>query len=1175
MSAEVDSSRLRLESIKLVGFKSFVEPTTIKLPSNLTGIVGPNGCGKSNIIDAVRCMMGESSAKHLRGESMADVIFNGSTQRAPLGQASIELTFHNPDGALGGEYAHFEKICIRREVTRDGQSNYYLNNTRCRRRDIVDIFLGTGLGPRSYAIIGQGTISKIIEAKPEELRNYLEEAAGISEYKERRRETENRIRATRENLDRINDIREELQNQLDKLQRQAQAAERYQILKKEERQLEQELLALRWQHQAQKSEQIASQLTQAEILLESKNAELTQCIAQLETLREVQHSQTEETQQLQENFYLSGQKVSQLEQSIHHQQQRIDQCEQEIDSIKKALIECQTDLETSRQIVENVEIELGQLNPLINSISVQHNDLKSAFERSELEVTLSQREWEEFTTESHKTQQQAHVKQNQIQNLEQQIQTLRNRAQRTKEMQSKIEFEPLIQEISEYQAQQENLQATLEELTEAKKQQQQQIYDRRNDLDAKRRVLQQQQQLIQQKTGRLASLEALQQAALGHDQTDLDAWLDENQLTNNLRLGAILTVDSKWQLAVETVMGKYLQAICVDTIDNLPTLIPGGTAIDCIVWQTSNMNQQGQPNRLSHAVTGDANVIAMLDSVYQAENLTEALKLREKLAVHESIITPEGVWISSSWVRLHQQDSTSNGIFARESAIKEEKQNIAETKIEIEAIVTSIDLLQEQLLALEQQQEMLQQQWQSSNHRLADITAKTQVKQNHLQQLEQRQQQLHIELEEYNIETESLSEALLETRSEWQIAMQAMQKFADQREKLQSNKTKTQATYEQTKRMSQQINQQYHDLRVQHQRLTSELNAKQELATRADIQIQHYQQRFTELTSQIDKLQEPLAGWKSQLEAALDYRLTAEEDLQVSRQQLQNIEHQMRGHEKLRQTHDQSVQQQREANNQLQLEKQGFDVRRSSIEEQLAEYQVEVKSVIAELSDDANEVEWQTQLDRIKQRIQRLGAINLAAIDEFTSQSERKTYLDAQYEDLTQALETLENAIQKIDKETKQRFKETYDTVNNSFKTLFPKIFGGGSAMLEFTGEDLLETGITVMARPPGKKNTTIHLLSGGEKALTAIALVFAIFKLNPAPFCMLDEVDAPLDDQNVNRYCQLVKNISKEVQILFISHNKIAIEMAEQLIGVTMREPGVSRMVSVDIQAAVDMVEN
>lgn len=1175
MGSRVDTSRLRLIKIKLAGFKSFVEPTTIDLPSNLIGVVGPNGCGKSNIIDAVRWVMGESSAKYLRGESMADVIFNGSSERQPLGQASIELTFSNPDGALGGEYAHFEEIVIRREVTRDGQSNYYLNNTRCRRRDITDIFLGTGLGPRSYAIIGQGTISRIIEAKPEELRVYLEEAAGISKYKERRRETENRMRHTRENLDRLTDIREELQNQLDRLQRQAQAAERYQVLKADERRLEQELLALRWQFQAAQSKSLAEQIQQAEVTLEAKIAELTRCEATLETLRDSQHTQSDEVQQLQENYYLSGQKVSQLEQSIQHQQERQQQCERDLVLTREALATCNQECESSQQVITEREIERQQVEPLLTTAQAKQSEMQLALENSEKALNTWQQQWDTFNTESHQAQQKAQVQQTQIQHLEQQIQSLRNKILRTQETIDRIDPAPLEDEIQEHKTTQDTLQTAMEQLTTDKQQQQQRLHDIRHGLDDHRQQLQQKQQALQQQSGRLASLEALQQAALGNEQSETQQWLAANQLDQQPRLGEILQVEPAWELAVETVLGQYMQAICVDAINNLQAAVSELPDADCVLWQTTDSQPTSiAADRLSAVVSGDANAVAWLNSIYRAEHLDEALSKRSQLADHESIITQDGIWLGRNWLRVHCQDETKGGVFAREKTIKVARDNIAELTASTEALKNHIDALQEQLLVAEQQRENLQQQWQKTNHELADVTAQNQVKQNRLQQMQQRQQQLENELAEFKGEVEDLQETLLSTRSEWQTAMESLQNNADRHDQLQAEKTKARTDYETIKSTTQEINQQVQELRVQHQRIISELSAKQELLTRSDAQRSQHQERLADLEIQQAQLDEPLTDWQAELDAALDKRLLAEDDLQTARQQLQNVEHQLREIETERQINDKAVQQHRETNNKLLMEKQAFDVRQASIQEQLDELQVDINTVIAELSAEANETEWQAQLDRVKQRIQRLGAINLAAIDEFATQSERKTYLDAQNEDLTKALEILDDAIRKIDRETRQKFKATYDTVNDGFKKLFPKIFGGGSAVLELTGEDLLDTGIAVMARPPGKKNTTIHLLSGGEKALTAIALVFAIFQLNPAPFCMLDEVDAPLDDQNVGRYAQLVKEMSQDVQFIFISHNKIAIEMAEQLIGVTMREPGVSRMVSVDIQEAIDMAE-
>lgn len=1176
MAESAHSSRLRLEKIKLVGFKSFVEPTTIELPSNLIGIVGPNGCGKSNIIDAVRWVMGESSAKNLRGASMADVIFNGSTNRQPVGQASIELTFNNPDGRLGGEYARFSQIVIRREVTRDGQSHYYLNHTRCRRRDITDIFLGTGLGPRSYAIIGQGTILGLVEAKPEELRVYLEEAAGISKYKERRRETETRMRHTRENLARLTDIREELQQQLNHLQRQAQTAERYQLLKADEKRLELTILALRWQSQATQQETLVQQLHQAALTLEMNQATLTKVETQTETLRDQHQTQADALQNLQENYYTIREQVSGLEQAIQYQQQRQQQLEQDQLAIQQALAACTEDSANSQVSIQAHEVELQQLEPILLEATARQQELQKIFEMSEQSLNEWRHAWDVFQRESHQAQQQAQIHQAEIQHLEHRLQALQQRSLRCRETIDHLDPQTLQHAIEELQVEVDTHQALREQLKLTQQSQQQQLQILRQNLETERLQLQHQQQLLQQETGRLASLEALQQAALGNEQGEEQTWLTAQQLVTQPRLGEIMQVVSGWELAVEMVLADHLQAVCVTTIDDLQAVIPELASLNLRFWQTNNQyTVAATPQRLSTVVTADATVIAWLDTVWLAETLSEALARRQLLAPHESIITRDGIWLGRYWLRIYRQDSVKAGIFAREKTIQATRETQTVCMHQMTYHQTRITDLTEQLRAMEQQLESSQHQWQQAHHHWSEVNAQLQVKQHQLHQLYQRQEQLEAELTEYGDEMTELQTTLLETRHAWQIAMTRMQAVADQDEQLQSDKLAVQSHYEQTKQLTQEIRHQVQALQLQWQRVTTELAAKRDLLVRSQAQQSQYQQRLQTLVHQQTELLDPLDDKQVQLDQLLDQHLAIEAELHVARQQLQQIEQQLRSLETQRQAAYQALQQQQDLHQQLVVDKRAFEVRQANIEEQLVEYQMTIQVLLEEVSLNLQEPEVQLQLQRVKQQLQRLGPINLAAIDEFAIQNERKIHLDSQVDDLSQALETLEAAIRKIDRETRQRFKTTYETVNKAFQTLFPKIFEGGSAALELTGEDLLDTGVIVTARPPGKKNTTIHLLSGGEKALTAIALVFAIFQLNPAPFCMLDEVDAPLDDQNVRRYARLVQAMSQDVQFIFISHNKLAIEMAEHLIGVTMREPGVSRMVSVNIQEAIHMATN
>lgn len=1174
VEATSSSSRLRLKNIKLAGFKSFVDPTVVPFPSNLVGVVGPNGCGKSNIIDAVRWVMGESSAKSLRAEAGTDVIFNGSTERKPVGQASIELVFDNPNGAIGGEYASYSEISIRRVINRDSISTYFLNNVRCRRKDITDIFLGTGMGPRSYSIIEQGMISRLIEAKPEDLRVYLEEAAGISKYKERRRETENRIKHTRENLERLNDLRDELDKQLARLQRQSQAAAKYKELKHDERIYKGQLLSLRWKNLSEQTKTLEQTIQQLSVELESQIAKQRSADHEIEQIREYHHEAQDAFQQVQEKFYGIGGQIARAEQSITHQQERREQLEHDLQEAEQNYANAKVHVEEDQHKIDELQSILVELEPEHAIAQEKMQQLQEALELAEDNMHQWQNEWDDFNSQSAKASEHAQVSQTQIQHLEQRINLAKQRIEKLLQEHERMsaqlntdEVEQLHGHIDEQSAIEQDKQNTLDDC-------QAQIKQTRDNLRTTNDKVALLRNDVQKLLGRQASLEALQQAALGKNNDQVTQWLSANHLSDNVRLAQNLQVEQGWDIAVETVLGNYLQAVCIDDMGSIANVLDSLSEGELSFIVTSNQNTSSHSDSLASKVQGANAVTALLSNVFIANTLSEALQKSTQLAAHESVITPDGIWLGHGWLKVAKDKDQSQGVIKREQELNTLKQTLDEKQALLAESEDTITALNEQLQTLESNEVDARSALKAITEKLAAMRTEFKVKESRQEQVKLRIQQLNHEHDEQQSTIAQATEELLEVRSTWQEAMQLMEQQSDLRETLNNQKEQYRQALDNARENNRYGKDAFHDMDIQLRTATTELDNKKNNIIRMSTQLEHSTIRCESLRESLQESHEPITQLEVELESLLERRLEVEEELSEKRQQLEIYDEQLKQQESQRHEAERQAEQLRDQSQELKMRWQEQQVRANTIKEQLDETEDNLEELLANMPAEANETEWDQQLTTIGNRISRLGPINLAAIDEYETESERKVYMDKQLEDLVEALNLLEGAIQKIDKETRQKFKDTYEIVNSHFKQLFPKVFGGGSAYLALTGEDLLDTGVSVMARPPGKKNSTIHLLSGGEKALTAIALVFSIFQLNPAPFCMLDEVDAPLDDANVGRYCNLIKDMSKQVQFIFISHNKIAMEMAEQLTGVTMKEPGVSRMVSVDIDAAMAMAE-
>ena len=1162
---------MRLSKIRIAGFKSFVDPITLDLRSNLVGILGPNGCGKSNVIDAVRWVMGESSAKHLRGQSMDDVIFNGSASRKPVGVASVELVFDNSAGQLGGEYARFTEIAIKRQVSRDGTSKYFLNGSRCRRRDITDIFLGTGLGPRSYAIIEQGMISRLIEAKPEELRHTLEEAAGISRYKDRRRETESRIASTRENLERLTDLRDELDKQLQKLDKQVKAAERYKELRAEQRQLEAQSLYLQRQSLQSEYDHLVAQLKATSERYQAQLNTAQEHEAQITQLRSQYSQANEHVNTIQGDYYQAGAEISRLEQSIQHQKDNEQRQQANLQQVQKALDEALQHAQEDRDTLQHSQQQLAELEPQSTELQAQINQSEEHLFDAEQAAHDWQAHWQQLQQQLAEPTQQAQLEKNRLEQLERQLQQnqerqdkLHQEAQQLSDSQFVADSQALQQELTETRQSQTDTEAQLQQCHSQLQTRQQQLQQLKTSLDQQRSK----QQSLQ---GRLASLETLQQADLGEESTQRQQWLQQQQLDQQPRLAEQLHIEAGWETALETVLATSLDAITVTDLAPLLQASPPDTTLTLLEAPAAHTTP-APPTSLAAKVQAPLSAHHLLTGIYCIDSLQDVLAQRAHLQAHESYITRDGVWLGKYWIHWGGQHDEQQGILQRQQAIRDLQAQLQT----LQATINTQQFQHDELLDALAQDETQRQQLQSDSNRLhrsvSELTSRLQTLQQRLDDMAQRRQQVQEELDELQTQAEDDRADLERATAQRNTALHLLEELKQQREQQAEQRETTQQAVNDARQQLRRLQDEHHDLqlRLETQR-TQQQNSQQQLE-RITQRIADLEQQRDQHAAQLNTQDQPIAELQAQLDTQKQQRSAVEERLSEARQQLQRLDKNIHHQDEERLQAERQADTLRTQQEQLKLDCQSVQVRTQSLSEQLAQIDIDLETVAQSLSDDSSVDALQQRLDQLANSIKRLGAINLAAIDEHAELAERKAYLDQQNEDLVTALDTLESAIHKIDKETRTRFKATFEHINQRLGDMFPRLFGGGECYLAMTGDDWLTTGIAIMAKPPGKRISSIHLMSGGEKALTAVALVFAIFELNPAPFCMLDEVDAPLDEANVGRFCELVRHMAERVQFIFITHNKTSMELADNLVGVTMREAGVSRLVAVDVAEAVKL---
>ena len=1148
------------------------------MPGQLIGVVGPNGCGKSNVIDAVRWVLGESSDKHLRGETMQDVLFNGSGGRNPVSRASVELVFDNHLGRAGGQWSAYAEVSVKRVLDRNGDSTYSINNQHVRRRDVMDMFLGTGVGARAYAIIEQGMISRVIDAKPEELRVFLEEAAGISIYKERRRETENRLRDTRDNLSRVEDIRIELGSQLERLGAQAEVAKQYHALHADMTSAQQLLWFLRKREAQAQWEKATREVERLVNELEAETARLRDAESRLETARAGHYTASDELHAVQAEVYAANAEVAKVEQQIQHQRDSRNRIAQQIASLENQLTQQQAQrTQASEQLAdwrEQLDVAVKAATQTADTATAQRQQLpaaQSAFDAAQTRNNELQRQLAE-------AEQSRRVEETHYAHAEKALEQYRARLARLQQEQTQIS-RPDSALLAAQQAQVAELTAHLDTARKAyTEKHQRQPETERAVREASRKVQEQLQQLARLE----ARVHTLTQMQRDLDQDEkLKAWLDKHQLASLSRLWQNLEIEAGWDIALEGVLRDRVHAVVVNDVAAAAPWMSDTppAAMTIAVGGAGNLHESTGAHGLTplaHHVRwkgqGGACVADWLHGVYAVADCSEALARRDALQAGELIVCQAGHVVTRYGVSFHGEQSPLHSVLLRQREIETLKAEIQSGKDAQSGLEAATTQAEEQLATLKTDLAT----GQSDISRMQQELHRVQMEAQRLAQLEQQAAQrgsaIEREMQEVTtaVSTEEanrgrLSESLKTQRIAIEALLQSMQQAKVVREEATASLNRQREALAAAERAAQEAAFTERAARAKIQ----ELENITRLAEEALARIASENERLVQESAGLDE-----APLKAALDQALAARQAAEQKQAAARDVLAQATIALQAVEQERLQSEQRHEPLRNKLEQMRLKEQETRLANEQAATNLQESGADVEALAlqAEKGDRAEHL--QREINRLKLAIEELGAVNLAALDELQAASERKQYLDAQSADLLQAVETLEDAIHKIDKETRTRLQETYDTVNGYFKELFPAVFGGGHAELVLTGEEILDAGVQIIAQPPGKRNNSIHLLSGGEKALTALSLVFSLFRLNPAPFCLLDEVDAPLDDANTERYCDLVKKMSEHTQFMFITHNKITMEMAQQLVGVTMPESGVSRIVAVDVEDAMKMQE-
>jgi len=1136
-------------------------------------VVGPNGCGKSNVMESIRWVLGESSAKEMRGDSMQDVIFNGSANRKAVSRGSVELIFDNSLGGTSGEWSQYAEISVKRVIERDKGSSYYINNTPVRRRDVADLFLGTGLGGRAYAIIGQNTISRIVEAKPEELRVFLEEAAGISKYKERRRETELRLRDTRENLNRVEDIRQEMDKQIVRLEAQAVVTQQYHQLQSALKHAHGQLWLLKKRDAGMAWEKTKFLVEKLVNSLESQMASLRKAESLLESLRQQNFAASEAVQAAQTQYYETNADVSNLEQQVKHTQEARERLNLQLQQIaaQSAKLDAQKlglDESLAELMLKQAQAESDEQQATVALAALQADlpMLETAYAERQRNLAESQKALAE-------TEQAIRLETTQLGYADRNMDELQHRLQRLQtdmqnlQLPDAADLESKRTELSGLRQQLSQLELQITE-TRAKEQQQAET------IKTLRLKQQDEQRHAAQLEAQIHSLQKIQQS-IGHE-ARMDEWLKQQGLHDAERLWQKLTIASGWETAMEAVLGARLNGILRTEALMTSGSRPAATVVLAEAAEAVSHSSAASPHKplaaqieqMAPEISGA--VLDWLQGVYLLEDTSNVAEARKQLHPGEMLVSHEGDIYTRYSLTLFSPQSALHGVLERQRELEALQSALPKAQHAVSIVTDQLKQAEEGIQHLRQSLHEIQQNLRNIGQHEHQLTLDIQRLEQQLQHAMERKTAIAQELEsiEAKIETASLHKKDLLARIEQ--ANQGLPELKKVCEEAQQGRDREQNALNQARQSLQNAEHALQEMVFNKKLILNNINQINSNINSTHEEIQALKLRQKESVQMLDAAK--MEGLKANLEQALLLKQQREAALAETRNQLSQAETALQDQERNRMQNEQMLHPLRDKLEQSRLVEQEARLHFEQCQSELAAIHLDEAVLAENLSTSTKVADIENKVGTLNQEIEALGPVNLAAIQELSSERERKQHLDSQSLDLNEAITTLEDAIRRIDKETRSRLQNTFDEANRHFAELFTLLFGGGQARLELLGEEILDTGMQVFAQPPGKKNSTIHLLSGGEKALTALALVFALFRLNPAPFCLMDEVDAPLDDSNTERFCNLVKKMSERTQFLFVSHNKITMEMAQQLIGVTMQESGVSRIVEVDIEAAMRM---
>ena len=1162
---------MRLKSIKIAGFKSFADPVTIHVQHALSGIVGPNGAGKSNVIDAMRWVTGESSAKSLRGGTLDDVIFSGSSSRKTASRASVELLFDNSLGRCPGQWANYAEISVRRSVTREGASEFYINNIHCRRTDVKDVFLGTGFGSRSYSIIEQGMISRIVDSRPEGLSEFIEEASGVSKFRARRHETNLRLNRTQENLDRLSDMRTEVEHRLRQLKRQADQARRYRNLKEKFHALRAQMLSVDWQQLMEQIKSIEKRILSLETEKARNSSLVSKYDSELEQARHQQIEQRNRVHELQMEHYRVNAEISNLErrikendeilrqqqQSLSEKSEQVHEIEIQVDDLETKQSACTDHLKRTDELLQQALNELDEKRQTLSLSENQLNELQSSAEQIKQKLTnaIGRRE----STVAVREEVAKKLSEN-----EQRIVELKLEAKQIESTLDSAETDPLQLQFDELMRESEKLRLKLENADTS-------LSEKRARGD---RFAEELEELLDQTHEVQVKLNTLEQSANASEGAEIaKQWLKEHMQLDSLEVSEKVVVREGWERAVDGVLGDRLSALLVDDVGRLALRVDEQTfPIRVYFVDNTGVDEQfsERVDALAKFVDSEDHVITnMLSGVYVASSIEDALDKKEGLNDDECMVTAEGAMIGPNWFSPAVSSESGAGVLETANLINryrkqveylgsqehEKREQIADNRQDVLRIELEISKFRNQssqaALRLEDTRRQLHE---IDSNRVRSMERLNQLK-IQLQQRSDEQIQINLQLEELIKQISSAS----------QLSDQTGLEYSQQAGELDKQ---TALVKQHRLSVTDAINTKHqYELELQKHNSDKDLYS----ASLSELQLRHHKLCIErdDLSKKLSVSDDPIAILRKELEDYVVESRHWESKLSVARDATTESEDSYRSLDEKRVQHQLEVEKVNSQIHEHQIEMSKLSVLCEEIQQKLTELNTSPKEEISKLDEEFNYETSVSKLERFRRRIEKEGAVNLIAVEQFEEETKRKQYMDDQHADLTRAVEILRDTITKIDRESREQYIETFSMVNSEFQRLVPLLFGGGSGNLELTGDYPQDAGLRIFVRPKGKRIHHIQSLSGGEKALTAVALLLSFFHLNPSPVCLLDEIDAPLDDENVYRLCESLRGLSDTTQVILITHNKITMEAVDSLIGVTMPEPNVSRVLSVDLQDA------